>query len=573
MKIKKSLAFFAAAAGLMGAVFAFAEDQNASSIQYPVEELGGCADQQECKAYCDKKENIEVCLSFAEKNNLLSQEEIESAQNFLKAGNKGPGGCEGKEACEAYCSDIDNIDECVAFAEKNGLMPEEKLQEAKKVQAAIAKGITPPACGNKEECDVYCQSSEHMEECVAFGEAAGFLQGEELEKARKMLSAVKRGVKAPPCNGKEECDAYCSKPENMELCINFSIEAGFMAEEEKANAQKMLQALAQGAVPPNCKGKEECEIYCTQEEHIEECISFSEAAGLMSAEDAAMARKTGGKGPGGCSNKEECENFCGDPANKEACFNFAKENGLIPQGELEKMEEGSQQMKESLAQAPAEVLECLISLLGADAVEKMKNGDNIFSKGDEEKMKDCFEKNIHFQETQGDIEDKVPFTVNGPGGCSSIEECQAYCQANPQDCMSYQEPKDLNAGNQVFSEQMQKEMQKQMQEQMQQHFGPGGCQSPEECQAYCSSHPEECASFQGLPSMPMQEMNNLNPQMPSMPVNMENLEGFQAPMEMQNMQTQQPMQKMEDEAEPSGAIKNTSLLGSIVQAFKDFFKN
>jgi hypothetical protein len=44
-------------------------------------------------------------------------------------------------------------------------------------------------------------------------------------------------------------------------------------------------------------------------------------------------------------------------------------------------------------------------------------------------------------------------------------------------------------------------------------------------------------------------------------------------MEMQNMQTQQPMQKMEDEAEPSGAIKNTSLLGSIVQAFKDFFKN
>ena len=39
--------------------------------------------------------------------------------------------------------------------------------------------------------------TEHMEECVAFGAEAGFIQGKELEDAQKMLAAIKRGCAAP----------------------------------------------------------------------------------------------------------------------------------------------------------------------------------------------------------------------------------------------------------------------------------------------------------------------------------------------------------------------------------------
>ena len=93
---------------------------SADNVQYPVKELGNCKDQADCKSYCDNQKNIKVCIDFAEKNNL---------------------------------------------------MPPAELEEAKKVQAAIAKGVKPPACGNKKACDAYCETPEHMEECITFGAA------------------------------------------------------------------------------------------------------------------------------------------------------------------------------------------------------------------------------------------------------------------------------------------------------------------------------------------------------------------------------------------------------------------
>jgi len=164
-------------------------------ISYPVAELGNCTDKTACKAYCDKQENVDACLSFAEKNNLMSNEEIKAAKGFKKTGMTGPGGCKGKNECNTYCSGPDHMDECITFAEKNGMMSGEKLDEAKKVKAAIAKGIKPPACGGKENCKDYCSSSEHVEECVKFGEAAGVIKKEDADMIRK--NGGKRGPGGP----------------------------------------------------------------------------------------------------------------------------------------------------------------------------------------------------------------------------------------------------------------------------------------------------------------------------------------------------------------------------------------
>jgi len=153
-------------------------------VSYPVVELSNCADKAACKIYCDKSENIDACLSFAQKNNLMSSEEINTAKNFKKTGMIGPGECKGKDECKAYCNGPDHMDECITFAEKNGLMSGKKLEGAKKVKGAISKGIKPPACGDKEACDVYCSSSGHMEECVKFGEAAGTINKDDAKKIR-----------------------------------------------------------------------------------------------------------------------------------------------------------------------------------------------------------------------------------------------------------------------------------------------------------------------------------------------------------------------------------------------------
>ncbi len=310
----------------------------ADAIQFPVAELGGCEDKDACKTYCDDADHINACLAFAEKNHLMSEDEIDTARKFMKAGGKGPGGCTGKDECQVYCDDISNIDACVAFAEKAGILPPKELAEAKQVQAAIAKGIKPPACKGKKGCDAYCEDSSHMRECVSFGEASGFLKGEELENAKKMLIAIDNGAVPPPCRGREACETYCSDPDHMEACVTFARAAGFMTPEEAQNSEKMLTAIRKGVKPPQCRGKGECDAYCAEPAHTNECIQFAVAAGFMTEKEAEMAKKTGGKGPGGCTGKDACEAFCGNPDNQETCFNFAKDNGMLSEEDLRNFE-------------------------------------------------------------------------------------------------------------------------------------------------------------------------------------------------------------------------------------------
>ncbi|MEK9135431.1 MAG: hypothetical protein AAB451_04040 [Patescibacteria group bacterium] len=444
MKMKYFISFVISIIAVAG----FINLVKANDIQYPVNELGGCKSQADCKSYCDKPKNTKACLNFAEKNNLMSEEDIQLAKNFIAAGSKGPGGCAGKDSCEQYCNDISHIDECISFAEKNDLMPPKELEEAKKVQAAITRGVKPPPCGNKKACDVYCGETDHMEECINFGKEAGFIQGKELEDVEKMLQAVKRGVKPPPCNGKEACDEYCNNSDNMEVCINFAMEAGFMNDQEKADSQKMLAAVKKGVKPPNCRGKEDCDVYCGQDDHFEECTNFAIAAGFVSEEDAEMIRKTGGKGPGGCKGKDECEAFCNNPDNQETCFNFGRDNGLIPEEDLKKMEEGKQQMMDALNQAPPEVIDCIGSRVGLDLVEKLRNGTGMPSREIGDTMQACFQEMNNgpgmgpssdtipepWQEGQPKGDEIMPPKQTGPGGCQSEEECQSYCAANPQEC-------------------------------------------------------------------------------------------------------------------------------------------
>ncbi len=372
--------------GIISSGNIFAQNPFEEKIQYPVEELGNCKNREACKKYCDNPQNFDACIDFAEKNNMMPREEIEMAKKFMAGGGKGPGGCRGKEECEAYCDNIDNINECVDFAEQNDILPPKELEEAKKVREAIKKGIKPPACGSKKKCDVYCGQPEHMEECISFAEAAGFIPPEELDDVKKVLEAIKKGVKPPACRGKEECDIYCSDESHFEECISFAEAAGFIPPEEIEIIRK-----TGGKGPGGCRGKDKCETFCQNEENMETCANFALEHGLMNPEEFEMMKKTGGKGPGGCRGKEECEVFCNNPENQEICFNFAKENNLISPEEIGKMKEGMREMKKNLQMAPPEISECLKSTVGEDVLNKIQDGTFAPPRELGEQMRKCFE--------------------------------------------------------------------------------------------------------------------------------------------------------------------------------------
>jgi len=504
MKKEKIIGLAILTGGALVAAFLLfnAASAQEASIAYPVAELGNCGSKTECKTYCDDPGHLEACLNFAEKNNLMAKEEIDRGRQFAKAGGKGPGGCSNKEACENYCNDMNKINECVAFAEKNNIVPPAELAEMKKVQTAINQGIKPPACRNKQECDSYCSAPEHMEECITFAQAAGMMPKDE--------------------------------------------------------GEKVLNALRQGIKPPACRGQEECDQYCSSDEHFEECLKFSEAAGMMKPEDAAMARKTGGKGPGGCRGRE-CETFCQKPENQETCFNFAKENGLMKPEELQNIENQKQMMVQQLQQTPPEIISCLEQNLGADKINQLKSGQGMPTREMGEQMRTCFEQNKdkmgppadgapgqegQFRPCTNPEECKnfgpangqgQPPTMNqnqppqgefrgGPGGCQSPEECQNFCQSNPDACV----PPDGGLGQQqggqpngpqqmmeqrplegqmINGERFEFPNQQQMQEMIQRREGentqPQGQMMPQQGQM----PPEGFQNFQGDPNQFRQMMN------------------------------------------------------------------
>jgi hypothetical protein len=385
----------------IGGVFAgynvWAQESSHVNIDYPVAELGNCASEQECHAYCDDISNFQSCIAFARANDLLSPKELAEAERFERFGvASGPGECVSEVECNAYCEDISNIEECLAFANEHGVLNEEELEEARKVAAALREGAQlPGGCTNKLQCEVYCQDTNHISECLSFAEAAGFMSPVELEEARKVERALAAGAQLPGgCRGKDECDVYCEDPAHINECLDFAEAAGFIEPEELEEARRFAPLMARGEMPGGCQSREECEQYCSQEDHIAECVEVFESVGVISSKEAEMFRKTGGKGPGGCQGKDECDAYCNNPANQAVCFEFAKDHDLIPEEELAHMQENVQRFREGLESAPPEVKQCLRDRLGADALAKME-GDNFLPNQEMgDVMRQCFEEHL-----------------------------------------------------------------------------------------------------------------------------------------------------------------------------------
>ncbi len=250
------------------------------------------------------------------------------------------GGCESKDACKSYCDDPANIDKCLAFAEKSGLMSNTEVAKARtyakfmKEKTAFPGGAKNPAAAKK-----YCEAPAHMDECISFAEKNGLIEKTELEQIKKFAPLMKAGQ-----------------------------------------------------TPGGCKSKEECENYCQDEGKFDECANFAQKHGLASAEDIEKFKKIQKEGgPGGCKGKKECETFCNNPDNQKQCLEFAEKNGFIKPEEAKNMRENMGRVRAGSLQVPPEVETCMSAALGAETFAKMKNGEMMPGPEIGEKMKECFE--------------------------------------------------------------------------------------------------------------------------------------------------------------------------------------
>lgn len=480
MKFKIIFTYLSILVGVFLVVFlttsAIFAQNNLESIQFPITELGNCESREQCEAFCELEENMIACVNFAEEHGLMSSEEAQRARKMAEFGvTSGPGGCQGEQECKTYCDNPSHIRECILFAKEHNLMPPEELQEAEMILKALEKGAKlPGGCTNKEQCETYCEDLDHIQECVAFAEAVGFISKQEVEMIRKT------GGKGPGgCRGKNECENYCNDPGHMEECINFAIEYNLMPRHEREEALKVLAALKKGVKMPNCRNKQECDIYCSEPENIIECIEFAEAAGFMSKQEAEMVRKTGGKGPGGCRGRE-CETYCDDSSHMQECMEFAIEYDLMP----------SEQRQEA-----EKMLRALQKGIGPPGGCRSEAECEAYCK-DPAHMEEC----INFAEAAGFMSPEEAqkarkgmefMKTGGPGGCKNEQECRTYCEdpSYAEECLDFAvEMGEMSPEDAEFSKEM---MKKGI------FSGPGGCKSEQECEEYCKNpvHLLECMKF------------------------------------------------------------------------------
>lgn len=489
---------------------------------------GGCQGEA-CKTYCNDPSHHEECLKFAEANGLISKDEAARIKKFIDvAKNGGPGGCTSQDSCEAYCRDAAHLDECVKFAEDNGLLSHDAAENVRK----LANQTGPGGCQG-EACRDYCNDSTHAEECIAFGEKNGLISHEDAVRARKF--AGKTGPSG--CQG-EACRDYCNDQSHQEACLQFALDNGLIPKDEAERTKQFMDAAAQGG-PGGCQGQA-CKQYCEDGAHHEECFNFAKEHNLLPPEaehNFEVGKKledevhTNG-GPGGCKNNDECQAYCSDPAHVDECLAFATVHGGIDRGAAEHM------LKEFIRAAPGQQHPPLPGEFESGEEGQFGtqgfSGENNFEKLQEEHLDrfrqfEDLEKKFRGPGFPGEPEgfsggqgpagfggsggrQQFPTSgfTGGPGGCQGPQECIKYCSdpVNRDECAKFfQEQKGGPPPGALFKQVPPgSESGYHNPQPLPPSFvGPGNCTTPEECKAYCAdpAHQSECQTInQGGSSIP-----------------------------------------------------------------------
>ena len=328
------------------------ESARGDSFSYPIADLGNCGSKTECKNYCADEANFEACSAFAEKHNLLPKEiknKKDKVKEILKNG--GPGGCDSKESCEAYCSGEEHMEECFEFGKKHGLISKEEEEKAGKFLPMMKKGETPGKCQSKTACEAYCHEEGNREECMDFAVKMGAMTREQAERAKKLNGKGPGG-----CTGREECEAFCNNPANQETCFKFAKENGFIKEDEVRNMKEGMGQMRMGME--------------NAPEEVKECLKENVDEGTLSSMESGEFTPTAGTG----ESIREC---------------FEK---FRPQLEEHRKQEFN---------ASPEVEECLKAAVGEEVLAEVKSGQAPPSRELGEKMRGCFDQQGRREEEQG----------------------------------------------------------------------------------------------------------------------------------------------------------------------------
>jgi len=191
-------------------------DARRIGITFPVVELGGCNSVRECKLFCDIKENQQSCTEFGERRrlNIEATQQLRGRLQSMLARARDVFDCEGMIECRAFCSELQNQEQCSLLAEQYG-PPGLRIKEINLLQQAKRD----LECDSLEACRALCNDQSNADRCEKFARtyAPEYMMGRERQQ-----EALRRMQEDLPCDTAEGCRVFCDAIGNREACIEFA---------------------------------------------------------------------------------------------------------------------------------------------------------------------------------------------------------------------------------------------------------------------------------------------------------------------------------------------------------------
>lgn len=273
-------------------------------------------------------------------------------------------------------------------------------------------------CRDAQECHLYCEIPAHKATCWAYQtylDASPAVLGETTDTSLPTQPTLLFPIpELGNCNSLTECKLFCDISTNIRTCQAFGKKRGLTKTSSTVGQQTALLAHAKEEL--GCTSLQQCRAFCNDPVNSEQCqVVASKYASpkyqLARTELLEKARRSLA-----CTTLEECRAFCATEANQVACQMFAAEQA--PALFREKMRLAPPSLSDRPLSLPCSTLaECQAYCANPEhataCTTARENGKIKINIQQEEKF-----------------------------SCNTKEECERFCQANPDQCPSYTRSKD-----------------------------------------------------------------------------------------------------------------------------------
>lgn len=125
------------------------------------------------------------------------------------------------------------------------------------------------------------------------------------------------------CNSILNCEAFCDKEENQQVCTDFAKTKGLHQESTLVSDEDKFLKLAQKEL--GCKSQDECMAFCDAKDNWRICADFAKRNGL---DGGGVAQMEEAMQQLGCNSPKSCMDYCSNPLNMPKCMQTFKNAGF-----------------------------------------------------------------------------------------------------------------------------------------------------------------------------------------------------------------------------------------------------